>query len=149
MKRSRGFTLIELMIAVAIVGILAAVAYPAYLDQIRKSRRAEAQSALMNIATRQQQMLLDSRSYAATLSALNITVPASVQANYTLSLTVDSTTVPLFTATAAPLGKQVADKCGTLGVTQTGANHLFQEAKRKQPKHPLFFFPHGMTLIAR
>ena len=121
MKRSKGFTLIELMIAVTIVGILAAVAYPAYLDQIRKSRRAEAQSALLNIAARQQQMLLDSRSYATSIGALNVTVPAGVQANYTVALTVDSTTVPLFTVTAAPLGKQVADKCGTLGITQTGA----------------------------
>lgn len=78
MGRDKGFTLIELMITVAIVGILAAIAYLAYQDQVRKSRRAEAQSVLMNIGTRQQQMLLDTRSYAATAASLSVTVPPQV-----------------------------------------------------------------------
>jgi type IV pilus assembly protein PilE len=73
-KKNRGFTLIELMITVAVIGILAAVAYPSYLNQIRKSRRAEAQAALLNISARQQQMLLDTRSYAATVGALNVNI---------------------------------------------------------------------------
>ena len=116
-----GFTLIELMIVVAVVGILAAVAYPSYLDQIRKSRRADAQAALMNVAGRQQQYLLDTRTYSGTLAGLNVAIPASVSANYSLSLAVSTGTVPAFTVTATPLAAQAADKCADLAVTETGA----------------------------
>jgi type IV pilus assembly protein PilE len=122
---SRGFTLIELMIAVAVVGILASVAYPSYMDQVRKGRRADAQATLMDIASRQQQMLLDTRSYGATVAALNVSVPASVSNNYTIAILAPATTalapVPSFSATAAPRGGQAADKCGTLGINETGA----------------------------
>jgi len=123
MNRHCGFTLIELMIAVAVIGILAAIAYPSYIDQVRKSRRAEAQAILMHVGARQQQMLLDTRSYAATTDALNVTVPDTVQRNYTISLTVGTTAVPTFTATATPVAAsaQAADACGALSITQTGA----------------------------
>ena len=120
MKRNRGFTLIELMITIAIVGILAAVAYPSYLDQIRKSKRAEAQATLMNIATRQQQTLLDSRSYAPSVSALNVTITPTLTSAYTVSFFIGTATVPSFTISATPLGSQVADKCGTLSIDQLG-----------------------------
>lgn len=119
--RSRGFTLIELMITVAVIGILAAVAYPAYLDQVRKARRAQAQATLLNISARQQQMLLDTRSYATSTAALNVSVPNNVQQTYTISLTVGTATVPTFTATATPLGSQTADKCGNLSINQMGS----------------------------
>lgn len=121
MKKNDGFTLIELMITVAVVGILAAVAYPSYLDQVRKARRAEAQAVLMNIAARQQQMLLDTRSYAATVGALNITVPGTVQQTYGVAISVGTAAVPSFTATATPSGSQAADRCGALSINQTGA----------------------------
>ncbi|GAB2461157.1 type IV pilin protein [Comamonas humi] len=126
-----GFTLIELMITVAIVGILAAIAYPSYAEYVRKSRRAEAQSVLMDIGTRQQQRLLDTRTYAGAtppsdadtqtaLTALNTSVPPSVSASYTLSIAAGGTP-PTFTATATPTGNQARDTCGTLSLTHTGA----------------------------
>jgi type IV pilus assembly protein PilE len=120
MDRSKGFTLIEVMITVAIVGILAAIAYPSYLEQVRKSRRADAQSMLMNVGTRQQQMLLDTRSYATTAAALNVTVPSQIAAYYTLTVSAPAGTPPTFTATATPQGDQVHDRCGTLGVDNAG-----------------------------
>jgi type IV pilus assembly protein PilE len=54
MKKVNGFTLIEMMIVVAIVGILAAIAYPSYMEYVRKSNRAEAKTELLDIATRLQ-----------------------------------------------------------------------------------------------
>ena len=66
----RGFSLIELMIAIAIIGILAAIAYPNYQEYIIKSNRAAAQAAMMDIANRQQQLLLANRAYVAAANAL-------------------------------------------------------------------------------
>lgn len=121
MSRSRGFTLIEVMITVAVIGILSAIAYPSYVDHLRKSRRAEAQSLLMDIAMRQQQFLLDARKYGATVSTLNITVPTTVSTFYTIDVSApDTSSIPTFSATATPKGDQLSDKCGTLGVSQTG-----------------------------
>jgi len=115
-----GFTLIEAMIAVAIVAVLAAVAYPQYTQHVRRGHRADAQAVLMDVATRQQQYLLDSRAYAGTLGSLNVTVPSAVDAHYTVSLAVGTATVPSFTVTAAPKGSQAQDACGTLSLTNAG-----------------------------
>lgn len=116
-KMQRGFTLIELMITVAVIGILTAIALPSYNSHIRKSRRADAQAALMNIASRQQQMLLDTRAYSTTLTS---TVPANVNAHYTVAIAVGTAVAPSFTATATPTGDQAADPCSTLSIDQTG-----------------------------
>ncbi|MDP1716460.1 MAG: prepilin-type N-terminal cleavage/methylation domain-containing protein, partial [Burkholderiales bacterium] len=89
-KRHAGFTLIELMITVAILGILAAVAYPSYQDHLRKGRRAAAQNFLMEVGNRQQQYLLDARNYAAgsaALTTLNLSVPTDVSRFYTITVT--------------------------------------------------------------
>jgi len=66
----RGFTLIELMIVIAIVGILAGIAYPSYMDHVRKGNRAKAQTFLMDVAQRQQSYLIVHRQYATSLTQL-------------------------------------------------------------------------------
>jgi type IV pilus assembly protein PilE len=66
------------LIAVAIVGILAVIAYPSYQFAIRKSSRAATERYLADVAQRQQQYLLDQRSYASGVSALGVATPASV-----------------------------------------------------------------------
>ncbi|PCH60708.1 MAG: hypothetical protein COC05_03630 [Gammaproteobacteria bacterium] len=58
-NKIKGFTLIEVLIVVAIVGILAAIAYPSYVEQINKSRRADAQTALIELAARLQEYYID------------------------------------------------------------------------------------------
>lgn len=114
----RGFTLIELMITVAIVAILAAIAYPTYQDHLRKSRRAEAQAFMMAVAARQQQFMVDTRAFAATVDAVGIPVPSNVSTGYTVSMPAPGTST--FTLTLTPTAIQSAEKCGTLSIDQNG-----------------------------
>lgn len=119
----RGFTLIELMIAVAIVGILASIALPSYQDYVRKGRRADAQAFMHEVASRQQHFLVDRRMYASTLAALGLAAPSSVSPHYNITLTnVVNNVQPMgFTLQAAPIGGQARDTCGTLTLNAQGA----------------------------
>jgi type IV pilus assembly protein PilE len=95
-----GFTLIELMITVAVVAILAAIAFPSYSLFMKKSRRGEAEAALMDIAQRQQQYLLDTRSYAPSIATLGTAIPVDVSTYYTVQIC--QTTVPCAAPGGAP-----------------------------------------------
>lgn len=114
-----GFTLIELMITVAVIAILAAIAFPSYQQHVRKSRRAEAQAFMMSVAARQQQFLVDTRSYADSLDTVGIPTPANVTLAYTPSLAA-SAAVTTFTLTLAPKAIQAGEPCGTLSIDNTG-----------------------------
>lgn len=123
MRKNRGFTLIEMVMVVAIIGILVAVAYPSYLNHIKKGRRADAQGYLTQVAQRQQQYLLDARTYAlggTALTDLTMPVPGTVSAFYDVTVTPAAATIPpSFTVTAVPKGQQLDD--GTLTIDQAGA----------------------------
>jgi len=124
MHKERGFTLIELMIVVAIVGILAAVAYPSYQDHVRKGNRAAAQAFMMEVAQRQQNYLLNKRKYAASLSLLKVTAPDDVARVYQdLAITVVATP-PSFTAELSPRSGTIQASDYTLCVTNTGKRVL-------------------------
>lgn len=115
LRHQPGFSLIELMIAVAVVAILAAIALPSYRDYMRRGARAEAQAHMMDIAGRQGQFLIDSRAYAATIAALGLATPSSLNGKYTFAI-VTAATPPTFTITATAVGDQAHDSCGNLSL---------------------------------
>jgi type IV pilus assembly protein PilE len=115
---ARGFTLIELMIAVAIIGILASIAIPAYQQYVLRANRADAQAILMETAQFMERYFTTNNSYA-DAALLSGQSPKTGTAKYTISFSSQSDTA--YTLQAAPQGSQTADSCGTLSVDQTGA----------------------------
>ena len=85
MRQSRGFTLIELMITVAIVGILAAVALPAYNDYIRRGYSSEAVSKLGTYRVQLEQYYQDNRNYGSTASACGVAMPTQPSFSFACS----------------------------------------------------------------
>jgi type IV pilus assembly protein PilE len=118
LRRGAGFTLLELMIAVAVVGILAAIAYPSYQAQLIKGRRAAAQAYLMDLAQTQQRFLLDRRSYAGSEADLVKSAPQEVSPYYTITIAAPAANPPTFTITATPSGVQASD--GPLTIDNLG-----------------------------
>lgn len=119
--RSTGFTLIELMITVAVLAIIVSVAYPSYQDHIRKGHRAKAQALLMDMAMRQSQRLMDVRSYAADTGTLGVTIPTEVSNYYTIAINAVAGPPPTYTLRATPKSAQAKDKCGELSLNQAGS----------------------------
>ena len=118
-RRLRGFSLIELMTVLVIIGVLSAIAYPAYQDYVRRANRSAAQSFMMTIAGRQEQYLLTNRSYASTTAALNLTAPTETNGRYTFSIALPTPTSYTITATAE--GNQVVpNKFGDLTLGSDG-----------------------------
>jgi type IV pilus assembly protein PilE len=128
----RGFTLIELMIAVAIIGILLRLALPAYQQSVMKSRRADAKTALLDLAQREERYLATANTYTtsapalgyASTSTITSASPMTVQNGsasfYTIEVTTSGST---FTATARPTGVQKTKdtQCQNFTIDNTGA----------------------------
>lgn len=139
-KSSNGFTLIELVAAVAIVGILAAIAIPSYQDSVMKSRRADAQGALEGFANKMEQHFTESNSYcdvggtggaAVTNCGTATNDTGSPSIYYTQSpvdgngtkfynLTISAAAPSTYTLQATPINAQAGDKCGVLTLNNTG-----------------------------
>ncbi|MCE2596527.1 type IV pilin protein [Motilimonas cestriensis] len=110
MRNQQGFTLIEIMITVAIVGILAAIAYPSYMQYVLTSSRAQATTELTEIANLQEQYYLDHNRYAASLDQLGYTSSAITTENGRFNIKVSSTDREIdFTVTAKAIGQQLKD----------------------------------------
>ena len=108
------------MVALTIVGILAAVAWPSYTQQVIRGRRSSAKAAMMDIANREQQYLVANRVYADTtaMQGTGYTVPSDVSQFYTWAVTLGTGASPSFTITFTPTGAQTSD--GALTLDQAG-----------------------------
>jgi type IV pilus assembly protein PilE len=118
----KGFTLIELMVVILIVGILSGIAYPSYLDYIQKSRRAEAQSTLIDLASRQEMYYLDHHEYATNLSSdLGMSANPLITVNGYYSIQTSSATPTIgFVLTATAIAQQSDDSdCATLSINES------------------------------
>lgn len=116
-NKMSGFSLLELLITVMIIGVLAAIAYPAYIDHMNKTRRTDGQAALMNLASYMESYYTENNTYVgATLANLGLTA-ASPQGFYNVGITNASATA--YTLSATPVGAQATDTCGTLTLTNT------------------------------
>ena len=133
MKTAQGFTLIELMIAVAVVAILGAIAWPMWQDYIMRSHRTAAKACLLEQSQYMERFYTQNMSYATSRDGDDVALPdggcAAEQAEYyTFSIAdVDDTS---YTLEAEPQGTQATrdTACGTLGVDQTGAKTKSGEA---------------------
>ena len=128
MKRTRGFTLIEIMLVVLVIAILVAIAFPSYQQHLRKGRRANAEAFLSDVASRQQQYLLDARGYAlgaTALTDLGVAAPTDVTNFYTVTVTPVAPTIPpSFVVTATPIvngPQETPTNDGVLSIDNTGA----------------------------
>jgi len=124
-KKCYGFTLIELMIVVAVVGILASVAYPSYLEHVRRTNRAEAKTILLEMAQLLERNFTEANRYDLNSAGNAFVLPTTQSpktgtAKYTVQFATAMPTQNSYTLEAVPVGAMADDDCATLTLTHTG-----------------------------
>lgn len=124
LTKSRGMTLIELMVVVAIVAILASIAVPSYRQYVLRSNRAEAKAALLNLAAAQEKFYLQNNTYTEELTDAppdGLGLPDTTESGF-YDIEIDDADDEGFTATATAAGGQAQDtRCATFSIDQAGA----------------------------
>ena len=122
-RASRGMTLLELMIVVVVIGLLGAVALPAYQSSVRKAHRADAKTALTTAAQRLERFYTENSRYdTATVGtkATDTISPKTENEYYAVTLGVTPGVRTTYLLTATPQGAQAADACGNFTLNQDG-----------------------------
>ncbi len=144
MRKQLGFTLIELMIVVVVIAILAAIAFPAYQESVAKSKRADAQGALMSLASSMERSYTENNNYCdvGTTAVANCggaagdsgaptvhgsTVPLDGGVAY-YNLTISAVSPNTYTLTATRTGSMASDKCGDFTLTSVGAQNITNQS---------------------
>lgn len=119
-RKIKGFTLIELMIVVAILGILSAIAYPSYTSYVKKANRADAIAGLLSLAGRMEEYYINNDSYVG--ATVNVTATGTVGGSETpeglYTLSIPAATAFAYSITATP--KTADAECATLSLDSLG-----------------------------
>lgn len=124
-RHTAGFTLIEVLIAVVIVGILLAVALPSFMDSIRKGRRSEAFSAMAALQQAQERYRGNNAAYAASTTLLNVAASTTPNAYYAISVTSSTANGYELLADGSTSSQSNDSACAKLGVQVNGGNILY------------------------
>ncbi|HRN61216.1 MAG TPA: type IV pilin protein [Luteimonas sp.] len=116
-RRAAGFSLIEVMVVVAIIGIIASIALPSYNEHVRKTRRAAGTACALVVAQQMERFYTANLTY---VGAAANTATCRDSATDFYNVTVGSLGAKTYTVTAAPIGAQSGDSCGSLTVNQAG-----------------------------
>jgi type IV pilus assembly protein PilE len=135
--RANGFGLLELMIVIAIIGILASFAYPSYQESVRKGKRGDGVASLMNAAQWMERNFSDAARYDLLPSGSAIALPAELSmvpqgaslGNEYYTISISSVSQTTFTLTATPVRSMLGDACGSFTINQNGARGLSGNTK--------------------
>ena len=139
MRKMSGFTLIELMIVVAIIAVLAAIAIPIYQKQVQESRRTSAKTTLLDVAAKEEKYYATNNAYTADMTSLGyanalkngctggasscLVVTSASEDYYSVSVLTQNSGAN-FTASATPIGAQKNDDCGTFIINDQGVQQV-------------------------
>ena len=124
----KGFTLIELIIVVAIVGIISAFAYPSYMEHIRNGRRTEAKAALVDLSSFMERYYTEKMVYTGAALPYNLVPKDGGASSAYYNLAIADITNATFRIEATPVGAQNGDKCGVLSIDNRGIKSATQDS---------------------